>query len=515
MVKDRNLYSCIESYIMSGDTKSLLGDSDTILSRRDARHLIDAYALSIDKCSKRDSPQLSVAILIPRTVHYLCAIFGCWKAGHYYIPLNMEWPEQYIREILNHLKPDVLITNLNGSWPVGHIIRTADLDQIEEVSKPTLTEWKARHEQTGLAYVIYTSGSTGAPKGVMISKRALLSYLRWIKADFRHLDKIGSLVINGEMSFDISIADIVFAVSYDMTIFITKSSRDIVSLIGMIVSRRIESIYAVPTTLLYMCRVIGSRENFKLDTVRSIFSGGEVLTPQLLINIKACFPNARIYNMYGPTETTVNCMSVRVDDISDDIVRSGEVPTGKIPKHIRWALLSQDSNHTLGEEGELIISGAQVMDGYYLESALTNEATIDICGNKYYRTGDYFKKKNDLLYYRGRNDSLVKIHGYRINTNDITAIIVKDKRILEATTCVVELDQRDELVVFYNTRDTVFNKDLVSNLKQLCLTNLPSYMVPRHFIYVDAFPRGLSGKVSKRHLTEWAIDQFRSKAVME
>jgi surfactin family lipopeptide synthetase A len=505
----KTLYQYITKYLSSTKIKSLFGDSDEEWSSELTNIRVDSFAYQIDKHRKNDGPQLSVAILLPRNNSYLSAIFGCWKSGNYYIPLNIDWPLQYSKKIIGHLKPDILITDIKDINFHGTIITSRDVEREIKISECARARWASLAKKEGLAYIIYTSGSTGEPKGVMISKKAFVQYVDWVEKEFREIEDVKNLIVNGEITFDISLADFAFAIAYDTQIFISQSTQNIISLVGALVKYRIESIYAVPTTLMYICRIINSRGDKSLSHVRTIFSGGDVLTPRLIADLRRCFPNAVIFNMYGPTETTINCMSIRVDESIEKFVQMGCVPTGRIPPHICWKLRGNDTIGEHLEEGELLISGNQVMDGYLSEPDLTEASKISFDGCIYYRTGDYFKRRGDIFFYQGREDNLVKVHGYRINTSDITAAVTSHHSIFEAVTLVVKVGDSNELVVFYSVDEAeLVPTALVDELRAICLERLPKYMQPRYIFRIEVMPKGGTGKYDTRYLHKFASEQL-------
>ena len=102
----------LDDCLNSKKTKSFLGDSKNVLSREDSKKLIYRYANCISQFENKDDfKQLSIVIYLPRNVDYLASIFAIWKSGHYYIPLNTNWPPEHVEKVLNHLKPDLIIAD--------------------------------------------------------------------------------------------------------------------------------------------------------------------------------------------------------------------------------------------------------------------------------------------------------------------------------------------------------------------------------------------------------------------
>ena len=437
-----------------------------------------------------------MAIILPRNVSYLAAIFAAWFTGNYYVPLNKEWPEAHTRKILDHLKPDLIISDTDEYSTYCPILKPLAVDFLSEPATGLKMPAQRKLKDDDLAYIIYTSGSTGDQKGVMIYRRSLEKYISWMSQDFVTLANCKKLLINGELTFDISVADFAFAIAHDLEIHVTPSSSNLFATLKMLTSRQIDSLYAVPSTLNNLCNWFSSRGGKGMEHVKHVFSGGDVLNVDLISRISKLSPDAFIYNMYGPTEATMNCLSIRVDDKLDQIIASQAVPTGRLPSHISGMLLPLNNDLPETNVGELIIAGDQLMAGYLYDEQKTMDAFLQVDGVSYYKTGDVFRKEGDVFHYLDRADSLVKIKGYRINLSDITNLLCSNDDVTEARAVAV-WDAKSEqyvLIAFFVLNSGVNHEDAVTSLLDLCQQNLPAYMVPSTFLPISAFPLGKTGK---------------------
>jgi non-ribosomal peptide synthetase component F len=113
--------------------------------------------------------------------------------------------------------------------------------------------------------------------------------------------------------------------------------------------------------------------------------------------------------LYGPAETTVDS-TFHVVDLQIDKTYT---PTGYPLPNYRCMIIDEFSkNVIIGQEGELIVGGVGVFKGYLARDDLTNKALIEIDGELFYRTGDLARMDNNgLLYYQGRKDYQIKLHG--------------------------------------------------------------------------------------------------------
>ena len=164
-------------------------------------------------------------------------------------------------------------------------------------------------------------------KGVCISRENLISYFKGIKVIFNKKFKSKSVLINGELTFDISSADLVFALLYGCEIILTTDSRNLLSFFSKLEERKAESIYVVPSTLEKIINFLGSYKTINLKHLKQLNCGGEILFYNLLKKIKNKIPNAKIYNFYGPTEFTINATCYEVDMKKK---QSKTIPIGKL-----------------------------------------------------------------------------------------------------------------------------------------------------------------------------------------
>ena len=129
-------------------------------------------------------PEVRVGLYMERSVDFLAALLGIFKAGGVYVPLDPHYPPAYIQHILENAEPRLIITNSTLLPRLGHGCIDRWRSRPWPTGRPTNPPGILRPEH--LAYVMYTSGSTGRPHGVMVTHRQLLNCLQalWARIPF-------------------------------------------------------------------------------------------------------------------------------------------------------------------------------------------------------------------------------------------------------------------------------------------------------------------------------------------
>ncbi|MEM7747015.1 MAG: MupA/Atu3671 family FMN-dependent luciferase-like monooxygenase [Pseudomonadota bacterium] len=243
--------------------------------------------------------------------------------------------------------------------------------------------------------------------------------------------------------------------------------------------------------------LVGEAERAALANVQHLYIGGEALTGQLMRDLRET-TSAPIENMYGPTETTIWSSTMTAQPTATS------VPLGKpIVNTQLYVLDSQLRPVPDGVPGELFIGGTGVTRGYFKREELTAERFLDnpfVPGGRMYRTGDLVRYDSEgQLRFLGRTDFQVKVRGYRIELGEIEACLHGHDDIAEAVVVAREDVPGDVRIVAYlRVADGAsFSKEI---LRAHAGEALPEFMVPAHFVKLDAFPLTPNAKVDRNAL---------------
>ena len=156
-----------------------------------------------------------------------------------------------------------------------------------------------------------------------------------------------------------------------------------------------------------------------------------------------------------------------------------------------------------GDRGEIVIAGPNVSPGYLGRADLNAQVFSDRDGTRAYRTGDWGRDREGLIFFEGRIDGQIKLHGYRIELGDLEANLRALPDIADAVVLPVEKESRvDSLAAFVILTGEKVGSDFeaAARLKTKLAERLPAYMVPRKFHFLEAFPMTPNGKADRRAL---------------
>jgi len=453
--------------------------------------------------------QGSVCILLERSSEYITTIIASWSSGLYVIPLNASWSMQKKLSIINRVKPSILV--VEDDFDVSQVdiltIKKSELFTLIDSQDFKFKELKPND----IAYVIFTSGSTGEPKGVVISAMAYRAYIDWTQRYFSDYSSCERLLLTSELTFDITMGDLAFALAFGTHIGVARQHTNIPSILAMIMKYEIDLLYSVPTTHLALINFAQKKRKADLTSLKLIISGGERFPWQMVKDYSVLSNGASFYNVYGPTEVTINCFAIRLDEIASFIELDSPVPIGYCFDSLDYLLLDDKSLHNK-KEGELCIIGPQIMQGYYDDVIKTNNAIITdprlpFIPRPMYKTGDLAYIQDGLMYLKGRADGLVKVKGYRIHPDEVSKAIDSLNNIDSNCVIAVEKENEVKLLAFIKLKDN-HNED-VKMIENSLSNLLPTYMIPSNCIFINEFPLNQSGKIDKNVLKKEYNERIR------
>jgi len=440
-----------------------------------------------------------VGLCVERGADMLAAVLGILKAGAAYVPLDPAFPDERLRFMADDAQLAMLVstTALARSFALPRerlLLLDADAKVIASAPHSRLPVDAHAAQPGDPAYVIYTSGSTGNPKGVVVPHRAVVNFLSSMARE-PGLTGDDVLVAVTTLSFDIAVLELQLPLTLGATVVVATRNEalDGRALKALLDRHSATVMQATPATWRLLLEAgWTSTSSFKA------LVGGEAMPKDLADQLIA--RGVELWNLYGPTETTVWSTCARITDTSGGITIGRPIANTTV-----YTLDEQRQLCPIGVPGELCIGGDGVALGYWSRPELTAERFVadpfsGTPGAKLYRTGDLARRReNGDIEYLGRLDHQVKIRGFRIELGEIEAGIARHPAIREVVVLAREDVPGDKRLVAYLVAENP-PADLVDQLRALIRTAMPEYMLPAHFVTLDALPLTHNGKLDRQAL---------------
>lgn len=430
----------------------------------------------------------------------IVSFLACTKSGHAYIPIDSHTPAERVALIAEVADYTAIIAW--DEWPLaetkGLVTAEQALEAMATVAQPSGKGVTGADNY----YLIFTSGTTGVPKGVQISHDNLVSYTDWMLQDFGI--KEGQVFLSqAPYSFDLSVMDVYPALLSGGQLTPLKKAmiNDFKTLFTELPKLALNVWVSTPSfaDICLMDPRFNGEENPSLS--HFLFCGEE-LAHSTASKLAERFPKAHIYNTYGPTEATVAITQI---EITPEVLTTySRLPIGRVKADTAIYIMNEAGQPLPeGQVGEVVIVGPSVSKGYYHNPEKTAEAFYDYQGKQAYKTGDAGLIEEGLLFYKGRMDFQIKLHGYRIELEDIDHHLAEVSYVKAAAVVPKYLEHKvQQLVAYVVPEKHSFEKEyqLSKAIKEELKQTVMDYMVPQKFVYVAALPLTQNGKVDRKGL---------------
>lgn len=457
-----------------------------------------------------------VGILLNKGFESAIALYGIMLAGGVYVPLDPFAPPARtefvirdcdIRRLVSGPRQAATIQHLADSRveletvfglaqeaesPYG-VVSWSEIDRLS-TEAPALTT-----TELDLCYILYTSGSTGSPKGIMHTHRSALSWAEVSAAAYR-LGPSDVISNYAPLHFDLSTLDYFGGAKAGATTVIIPEevTKFPASLAGLIEDEQLTVLYTVPMALVQLAEP-GVLDGRDLSRLRLVLFGGEPVPIKHLRRMMRSLPAAEFVNVYGPTETN-GCIHHRVEAVPFE--EDEAIPIGLPYPNVEVLVVDGRSVPVpAGEPGELLVRTPTMMRGYWGREDLNDGAfyhrnPFGGLPEIFHRTGDLVQTQADgALRFIGRKDRQIKFRGYRVELDEIEAVLMTHPSVREAAVYTMpdtdgSLEIRAEVIA---GSTTAASADLVRHLG----TALPPYAVPVTVGVRDEFPRTSTGKIDR------------------
>jgi len=443
-----------------------------------------------------------VAILAENSVDAVIAQWGIYKCHAISVYLNEQLKPDGLLQILQDAEPKLLLCHpakLREKLPPKvdcPVVELTDLDAAAERHDGPVGVAGEQHTDH-IASIIYTSGSTGTPKGVCLTHGNLLSvatmaadgynttpddsYLMVVPLHYIH----GLMIL---MALHLRGASIEFMNSFLFPALVTRKLKE----------SGVTGFSGVP----YHFSALIDRGGFldaELPDLRWVGVTGGTITPDRLQQIRKAQPAVEIHISYGLTECSPRITLLHPDKIDSKPTSVGQVATGLTVEFL------DDNGDPVGtqEIGELVVSGPNVMHGYWNDQANTSRV-IDAQGRLH--TGDLaFMDADGDIFIRGRKQAMIKSAGERIFPEELEALFNLHSDVADVAVVGVAdplYGQRVEAhLVFSDSPEAAHSdEERLKAIQDYCLSQVPFARAPRHYHVWPEFPLKANGKTDKQKL---------------
>ncbi|WP_299210507.1 non-ribosomal peptide synthetase [uncultured Dokdonia sp.] len=454
-----------------------------------------------------------VALLIDKKDIAVLTMLATLKTGNTYVPIDANYPLNRIKYMLEDSNVDLILctpdtqqlaNDLCSSLPDMKIMTVSSEEEIDDI--PNLN---IKIEPLAEAYILYTSGSTGKPKGVIQNHRNVLHFIR-VYTNNIHISEKDIISLLPTYSFDASVKDIYGALlnGAKISIYNLHEYDALANLSNWLVSEKITILHMVPTVYRYFLK--GVSDDTVFEDVRIIDMGGEACYALDFEYFKKHFKKGALFvNDYGPTESTITLQKFLSHD---SILNSNNIPLGKPVLNTTVYLLDENDNE-LGvyQEGEIVYKSDYLSLGYLNKDEQTKkvfkEDPITSDGRVYY-SGDIGRLlPNGEIEFLRRKDTQVKLNGLRIELSEIERKLESIDAVSEAVVLLKEFKESQYLTAYIRKRTEIDKTEIRKVLK----SELPQFMVPGVYKFIETFPLTPTGKIDKKSLPEIIPENFVKK----
>ena len=426
------------------------------------------------------------------------AILACLHSNIPYIPIDKIYPIDRIKKISAASGSQAIINCTNGSLAIQTPITINANFEPAINSKPDFTDNTYGNANDPIQYIMFTSGSTGEPKGVQITQAGINTFIDWITTSFK-LKKTDVFMNQAPFTFDISLFDTFGAFAMGGTLILNthEQVKDHDLFLKRIKEYKCTFWNSTPS-FVYIYLRDPAFNNRDLSSIHTFLFMGEELPNRTVSVLKKNFNNIRVLNAYGPTEATVITTAI---EITDEVLK--QYPVLPIGYAMPASTLLIEKNTPENKEGELIIVGDHVSTGYLKNEELNSNKFFLHNGKRAFKTGDLAYYENDLLFFVGRNDEQIKLHGYRIELSEINNVLTENSIVLDAIT--IPLKRNNEVKKIVSFIKLKHGTDPTNSKETLLLflgNKLPYYMIPGDISFIESFPYNVSHKIDKKKLVE-------------
>lgn len=436
----------------------------------------------------------NVVLISPNSVFFITVYLGILKSGNVCVPLNFSIEQDNLDFIIEatNCRNVFMADTLQSKQQLGNKVNLIDEDHFNEIiNKQELVLFDPDIDKSSLAEIVYTSGSTGLPKGVMISHQNIIANTQSIIEYLSLTSKdIMQVVLPFFYCYGLSLLHTHLRVGG--SIVLNNSFIFIGSVINDLKRYRCTGFAGVPSHYQILLKKSQSFKTTDFPDLRYVTQAGGKLHDVFIDEFIDTFPKIAFFVMYGQTEATARLSYLPPHMVS---VKKGSIGKG-IPGVSLRVVNEKGEEVSIGEEGELMAKGDNIMIGYYNEPEETSKTII----NGWLHTGDIAEFDQDgYLYLKARKKEIIKVGGKRVSPKEIEEVILCVPQVVDCTVTGIDDDVLGEsilaTIVLDNPKDEAQMREVILSK---CAEKLSIYKVPQKIVFENSISMSPTGKKIKK-----------------
>lgn len=415
-----------------------------------------ADALAARLAAAGAGPETLVAVALDRSLDAAVALLAAFKCGAAYLPLDVAYPAERLRFMLDDAAARIVVTRADWRAPYARPgLQVLCIDDDADAANPEHTAAAGAappFDPDRLAYVLYTSGSTGQPKGVANTHRQLMNRLEWMWRTYPWArGEVGCQ--KTALNFIDSLWELLGGLLRGVPTLILPDAAlgEPAMLVDDLARHGVTRIWLVPSLLRVL---LDAQPDLaaRAPALRFWVASGEVLPADLYALFRQRCPDAKLYNLYGTSEV----WDATWYDPAEGADTAWRVPIGRPIANVECLVLDRHLQPVpVGVPGELMVGGAGLPRGYLNRPELSAERIVahplsEEASARLYRTGDLVRWRPDgLLEFIGRRDQQLKIRGFRVEPGEVETVLLTHPGVREAAVVACNNAMGSPMLVAY------------------------------------------------------------------
>jgi long-chain acyl-CoA synthetase len=450
-----------------------------------------------------------VFVYLPNIPEFVEIYLGTTSIGVICVPIDFRTFGGELRDIINDSDAKMIFTTLDmakaivdagDDYPtvekrviIGGGKDTPEIDYEEFLAGGDPKEPDVELTEEDEALYLYTSGSTGKPKGVILQ--------------YRHLDLFPQTMVEiiPEYTTEDTVMGVILPISHITgPILVNNQLKQGNSLVifenwrpdtvwKAVEREKVELFNSVPP-IMQMLLVDPKLEKYDLSSLKYVAMMGMSVPKKLMEEYRRRIPHLKVIQGYGLTETSP-LLTLLPLKYSDE--KMGSI--GKVVNGVKMKFVDRDGKEVgRGELGEIVVSGPQIMKGYYKQP----EETAKYIKDDWFYTGDLGRMDEDgFVYHLGRSSEVIITGGLNVFPAEVENLILGHENVMETAVCGVPDEKRGEVLAAFVVKrpeSAVTDKEII----KYCREKTADYKVPKFVKFIDSLPLVGPGKVDKNSLIE-------------